>query len=79
MSEETVATYELAGRDYEIDHLGICRPSQWGWFAVYCDGDQVAEFAIEESMLPADLRPAELPVSTAELIRLAVAATTATS
>lgn len=41
---ETVATYEQDGSEYQIDHLGICYPSQAGDYAVYRDGEQVAEF-----------------------------------
>lgn len=76
---ETIATFKQGGKTYEIDHLGIARPSdtcplghgQWGEFAVYCDGKQVAEFAIEESALKPEFRPAELPVTNEELIELA--------
>jgi hypothetical protein len=70
-STEIVASYRQDGETYEIDHLGICRPDQWGWFAVYRGSEQVAEFAIEESMLQSEFRPAGLPVSGSELIRLA--------
>ena len=68
---ETILTYEAGGETYEIDHLGIGRGFQWGEFAVYCDGMQVAEFAIEESALKPEFRPATLPVPDQELIRLA--------
>jgi hypothetical protein len=68
---ETIATFALGGQTYEIDHLGIGFPSQWGEFNVWTDGNCVAEFAIEESALKPEFRPAELPVSTDELIRLA--------
>jgi hypothetical protein len=68
---ETIAIYEDSGRTYEVDHLGINFPSQWGMFAVYWDGDQVAEFAIEESFLKPEYRPAALPVQAPEVIRLA--------
>jgi hypothetical protein len=73
-STETVASYQQDGETYEIDHLDICRPDQWGWFAVYRGSEQVAEFAIEESMLRTAYRPVKLPVSSDELIRLARAA-----
>ena len=44
---ETVTTYRSGDQTYEIDHLGICHPeTQWGEFAVYRDGEQLAEFAI---------------------------------
>ena len=56
---------------YEIDHLGIGSGSQWGEFAVYCDGEHVASFAIAESMLRPGSRPAGLPVCADELVRLA--------
>lgn len=69
MSEETIAAYDDGGRHYEIDHLGIGYPeTQWGNFAVYCGGEMVAEFCIPESSLKPEYRPAELPVTTAELI-----------
>lgn len=70
-SIETVATFVRDGRAHEIDHLGIYRDSQWGQLAIYCDGEQVGEFAIEESFLKREYQPTELPVSKAELIRLA--------
>ena len=56
---ETVAAFEHDGSSYEIDHLGIGSGSQWGEFAVYCDGEEVAEFK------------AGLPVSADGLVRLA--------
>ena len=73
---ETIAAYRQGRHRYEIDHLGICRPEQWGQFAVYCDGDQVAEFALSEALLRAEYRPRELPVAVDELIRLARQAVT---
>lgn len=71
---ETVATYEVGTATYEIDHLGICRDSQWGEFAVYRDGKQVAEFALTEAMLRKEFRPERLPVTDVELIAFAQAA-----
>jgi hypothetical protein len=72
MPDETIATYALGGKTYEIDHLGVGFPdTQWGEFVVYCNGEQVSAFAIEESMLKPEFRPAELPVSNDELIRMA--------
>ena len=68
---ETIATFTLGGKTYEIDHLGIGFPSQWGEFNVWTGGNCIAEFAIEESALKPEFRPAELPVTTEELIRLA--------
>lgn len=69
---ETVAAYtDHDGVTYEIDHLGICLPSQWGEFAVYSGGVHVTSFAIAESMLKPEFRPAELPVTRVELIGLA--------
>ena len=68
---ETVATFQRDGKTYEIDHLGIGHDSQWGEFNVWTGGNCVAEFAIDEAMLKPECRPAELPVSTKELIRLA--------
>jgi hypothetical protein len=69
VSEETIVVYDEDGSRYEIDHLGIGYPdTQWGNFAVYRDGEMVAEFCIPESSLKPEYRPAELPVTTAELI-----------
>lgn len=68
---ETVATFEMDGVTYEIDHLGICRDSQWGEFAIWRDGEQVGAFAIEEALLKPEHRPSLLPVSDEELVRLA--------
>jgi hypothetical protein len=70
-SGETVASFEHDGSTYEIDHLGIGSGSQWGEFEVYCDGEEVAEFTLAESALRPGSRPAGLPVSTDELVRLA--------
>jgi hypothetical protein len=76
---ETVATWNDGSHTYEIDHLGIGNPGgtheldhgQWGEFNVWRNGECIAEFAIEESALKPEFRPAELPVTTEELIRLA--------
>ena len=72
---ETIVIYEHDGYGYEIDHLGVCRPDQWGCFAVYsAHGEMLAEFALPESLLRSGLQPAALPVSDDELIQLARAA-----
>jgi len=70
-SGETVAAFEYDGSTYEIDHLGIGSGSQWGEFEVYCDGEEVAGFTLAESVLRPGSRPAGLPVSADELVRLA--------
>jgi hypothetical protein len=70
-SGETVASFEHDGSTYEIDHLGIGSGRQWGEFEVYCDGEEVAEFTLAESALRPGSRPAGLPVSADELVRLA--------
>jgi hypothetical protein len=70
-SGETVASFEDDGSTYEIDHLGIGSGSQWGEFEVYCDGEKVAEFTLAESAPRPGSRPAGLPVSADELVRLA--------
>ncbi len=67
----TVAAFEHDGRTYEIDHLGIGSGSQWGEFAVYCDGEEVAEFAIAGPVRRPGSRPAGLPACADELVRLA--------
>lgn len=55
---EVVTSYEHSGQTYEIDHLGIGLDSQYGEFAVYRDGVQIAEFATAAAgYLPAH-RPA---------------------
>ena len=66
--EDTIATYQDDGRTYEIDHLGVSHPEDWGNFAVYCDEEMIAEFCIPQSSLNPELRPAELPLTTTELI-----------
>ena len=70
-SGETVAAFEHDGRTYQIDHLGIGSSSQWGEFEVYCDGEEVAEFTLAGSVRRPGSRPAGLPVSAGELVRLA--------
>jgi hypothetical protein len=70
-SGETVASFEHDGGTYEIDHLGIGSGSQWGEFEVYRDGEEVAEFTLAESVQRSGSRPAGLPVSADELVRLA--------
>ncbi len=69
-SGRTVAAFEHDGSSYEVDYFGIGPGSRWGDFGVYCDGEEVAEFAISESVLGQWQRPAGLPVSADELIRL---------
>ena len=67
----TVAAFEHDGGTYEIDHLGLGSGSGWGEFAVYCDGEEVAEFAIAGPVRRPGSRPAGLPVCADELVRLA--------
>ena len=67
----TVAAFEHDGGTYEIDHLGLGSGSQWGEFAVYCDGGEVAEFAVAQPVRRPGSRPAALPVGADELVRLA--------
>ena len=67
----TVAAFEHDGRTYEIDHLGIGSGSQWGEFAVYWDGEEVAEFAVAGPVRRPGSRPAGLPACADELVRLA--------
>ena len=70
-SGETVAAFEHDGCSYEIDHLGIGSGSQWGEFAVYCDGEEVAEFTLAGPVRRPGPGRAGLPVSAGELVRLA--------
>lgn len=72
LPSETVATYEHEGVRHEIDHLGIAHDDQYGEFAVYRDGQQIACFTTAAAGLRPQFRP-ELP-STAELIELAQSA-----
>jgi hypothetical protein len=44
---ETVAQFDQEGVTYELDHLGIAQPEQWGQLAIYADGDMVGEFTVE--------------------------------
>ena len=69
--DETVMTYEDNGQVYEIDHLGVGWPSQWGEFAVYTGNREVAAFSIPESLLKPEFRPAALPVTPDQLVELA--------
>lgn len=69
---ETIATFKHGGSEYEIDHLGIRRPLNWGQFAIYRSDEQVGEFAIPESALLPEFQPEELP-AVDELITLAIA------
>lgn len=69
---EVVATFVHHGQTYQIDHLGIGRPNQWGEFVIYHDGQMAAEFALPQSMLREKYRPdgGQLP-PVARLIELA--------
>jgi hypothetical protein len=72
-NDETVAAFDLDGASYEIDHLGITYPSQRGEYAVYRDGQQVAEFATDAA---ADRRtPLADEQTLIDLARAAVQAT----
>lgn len=60
---ETIEAYTGPdGALHEIDHLGICFPEQAGLYAVYRDGEQVAEFVPSpiETVLPEALTREEL-------------------
>ena len=71
--EETVATYTVRDQTFEIDHLGINYPEQWGEFAVYHDGQQLTVFGDESMILATEQRP-ELMPATEDLIQYAVQA-----
>jgi hypothetical protein len=57
-SGETIVTFERDGSTCEIDHLGIGSASQWGEFAVYCDGEEVAQFTLAAAVPRSGPRPA---------------------
>lgn len=67
---ETVATFTHDGRTYQIDHLGIAVAAQYGEYAVYQDGNQIAAFEVEDAYAATEHRKG-LPDS-AELIELGV-------
>jgi hypothetical protein len=69
---EVIATFHHDGKTYEIDHLGIRRPLNWGEFAIYCDDAQVGEFAIPASARLPKFQPDDLPPID-ELVALAIA------
>ncbi len=69
---ETVATFDYFGRTYQVDHLGVAVGTQYGEYAIYRDGRQVAEFEVEDAFRATEHRQG-LP-ATAELIKLAKAA-----
>jgi hypothetical protein len=77
---ETVATFTVDGdpEPYEIDHLGITDPAQWGQYTVYRGRKQLAAFVVPVAAprswnrppRPSNGRP-PAPVSDEELIELA--------
>ncbi len=69
MKNEVIASYQEAGISYEIDHLGIGRRSQWGEFAVYSSGVQLAEFSSTAAGVLGEAQPS-LPTES-ELVALA--------
>jgi hypothetical protein len=70
-SGEIVAAFEHDGSTYGIDHLGVGSDSEWDVYVVYCDGEEVAEFTLAESVLRPGSGPAGRAVSADELVRLA--------
>ncbi|WP_394622355.1 hypothetical protein JNUCC0626_50330 (plasmid) [Lentzea sp. JNUCC 0626] len=46
---ETIARFQRNDVDYELDHLGIAVPEQWGQFAIFTGGEMIAEFRMEFS------------------------------
>lgn len=54
---EVIATFNHFDRTYELDHLGIGNPGQWGEFAIYLDGKMLGDFALPESILKPECRP----------------------
>lgn len=69
---ETVHTFDHQGKTYEIDHLGIAHPGQYGEFSVYRGGVQVGEFLGFGTLLPPGAERHPLP-DDEELERLAIA------
>lgn len=69
---ETVATYEHEGRTYEIDHLGIGHPdTQMGYYAVYQDGQQIADFSAGVQLSLTSVQFADAPADDEQLIAMA--------
>lgn len=68
---ETVATYEDDGSTYEIDHLGIGFPDQWGIYQVYRDGQTVAEFSAGVQLSLCSVQFDAAPADEAQLIVMA--------
>jgi hypothetical protein len=67
---EVITTYIGSdGTTFEIDHLGIANPNQWGEFAIYRNNIQIAEFSTDAAGYLPEHRP--LLPETDELIALA--------
>jgi hypothetical protein len=56
--DETIATFDHKGGTYQLDHLGIANPWQWGMFAIYRDGALVTDFEIGAAAFKPEHRPA---------------------
>jgi hypothetical protein len=70
MNETVVEYVDDKGDSFGVDHLGIGHPeTQWGEFAVYRNGVQLAEFAVPDAALKPEFRKG-LP-SLGELVELA--------
>ncbi len=65
---EVVAEFEHGGLEYQVDHLGILHPNQWGQYAIYCGDQMVGMFDHGANLMPA-YRPAE--PTTDEVVALA--------
>lgn len=72
---ETIITYEDNGAVYEIDDLSILHAEQWGEYAVYENGRQVADFTVPGAFMKEAFRP-DVPTDD-ELVEYAKAAVAA--
>lgn len=59
-SEETVLTLKRGERVIEIDDLSICMPNQKDTYAIYENGNQMAEFMTSTPLGPIGRPIAEL-------------------
>jgi hypothetical protein len=73
---ETIAAFMIDSTEYEIDHLGLTDPAQWGHCTVYRAGTrhQRAAFVVPEAGPWPGRRSDALRVTEERLVELATAA-----